>query len=94
MNSIVNQRGFRREYLPTPRTYYERALSITAGRSGWRTVRCPFHNDKHASLSVHLDHGGFRCHACGAKGGDVLAFHMLRHGLGFKAAAKELGAWV
>jgi hypothetical protein len=32
--------------------------------------------------------------ACGAKGGDVLAFHMQLNGLGFIAAAKSLGAWL
>ena len=30
---------------------------------------------------------------CGAKGGDVLAFHMQRHGLRFIEAARALGAW-
>jgi hypothetical protein len=30
---------------------------------------------------------------CGARGGDVLAYHMAAHGLGFVEAAKELGAW-
>ena len=94
MKATMNQRGFRRDYLPTSLAYYEKALHISANHAGWQTVRCPFHDDKHASLSVNLEHGGFRCHACGAKGGDILAFHMRRHDLGFKAAAKELGAWV
>ena len=49
--------------------------------------------DKHPSLSINFDTGGFFCHACGARGGDLLAFHMRRHGLDFKAAARELGAW-
>jgi hypothetical protein len=31
--------------------------------------------------------------ACGAKGRDVLAYHMKRHGLSFKQAAQQLGAW-
>jgi hypothetical protein len=30
---------------------------------------------------------------CGAHGGDVLAFHMQRHGLRFIEAAQALGAW-
>jgi hypothetical protein len=42
---------------------------------------------------VQLDTGGFRCMACGAHGGDVLAFHMQRYGLAFIEAAKALGAW-
>ena len=93
MRFTTNRRGFRRELLPNPSIYYAQALGVPGKRSGWRTVRCPFHDDKHASLSVNVESGRFRCHACGAKGGDVLAFHRRRHGLDFKAAAKELGAW-
>lgn len=39
-------------------------------RAGWVDVRCfnPDHDDRHASCSVHSEHGGFRCHACAAKG--------------------------
>jgi hypothetical protein len=45
------------------------------------------------SFFVNLKHGAFFCHNCGAKGGDVLAFIRLRHGLDFKSAAQSLGAW-
>jgi len=31
--------------------------------------------------------------ACGAKGGDILAFHMERYGFNFVEAVKALGAW-
>ena len=31
---------------------------------------------------------------CGARGGDVLAYHTAAHFLGFIDAAKQLGAWV
>jgi hypothetical protein len=37
------------------------------------TVRCPFHDDKTASLSVHIDRGVWKCHA-GCGGGGVLDF--------------------
>jgi len=56
-------------------------------------VLCPFHDDHNPSLRVRLDTGGFKCMACGARGGDVLSFHMKRYGLSFKQAAKDLGAW-
>jgi DNA primase len=63
-------------------------------RSGeWRSAVCQFHDDTRPSLRVRLDTGGFRCMACGAHGGDVLAFHMQRYGLTFIEAAKALGAW-
>jgi hypothetical protein len=39
------------------------------------SVRCPFHNDKHASLSVNMQDGVWMCHAgCGA--GGLIDFEM------------------
>ena len=85
--------GFDRNLLPNPSKYYsEQGLKLTGG-GGWKQALCPFHKDSGPSLRVHTDTGCFRCMACGAKGGDVLAFHMLRYGMGFKEAAKSLGAW-
>lgn len=87
--------GFRRESLPAPADYYTRELPELRHRTRqvWAQARCVFHKDRNPSLSVNLLSGGFRCFGCGAHGGDVLAFHMLRHGLEFKTAARELGAW-
>ena len=86
--------AFNRHLLPDPTAYYAEHLSLnTHGRSGWVPALCPLHDEKSPSLSVNLDHGGYRCHGCGEKGGDILSFHMRRHGLDFKTAAKELGAW-
>ena len=31
-------------------------------------MRCPFHDDRKASLSLNLDEGTFNCHACNEKG--------------------------
>jgi DNA primase len=84
---------FRRELLPSPGAYYERAGITLTGGGEWKNARCPFHNDTKPSLRVRLDSGGFRCMVCGAHGGDVLAFHRRLHGLGFVAAARALGAW-
>jgi hypothetical protein len=42
---------------------------------------------------VNVETGGFRCMACNARGGDVLAFERLRTGKGFAEAARDLGAW-
>lgn len=87
-------RGFIRDRLPDPNTYYrERIEGLSRGNSeGWAEGRCPLHDDRHASLSVNVITGGFRCHACGLAG-DLLRFHMLRTGLDFKEAARDLGAW-
>lgn len=85
--------SFRRDRLPSPGLYYrENGLKLTGGGE-WKNAVCPFHPDTRPSLRVRLDTGGFRCMVCGAHGGDLLAFHMLRHGLRFIEAAKALGAW-
>lgn len=88
------QPRFRRDALPPASVYYSEQLGLNLnGRSGWVPAICPFHDDSAPSLSVNLNHGAFVCHACGAKGGDVLDFHRQHHGLGFKSAAQALGAW-
>ena len=84
---------FRRERLPDATIYYETQNMKLSGRGSWRSARCPFHDDTHPSLRVRLETGAFRCMACGAHGGDVLAFHMQITGLSFVDAAKALGAW-
>jgi DNA primase len=40
-----------------------------------------------------MDKGAFKCFSCGAKGGDVLAFHQQLHKMSFVDACKDLGAW-
>ena len=85
--------GFNRDRLPNPGTYYlEQGLKLIGGGE-WKSAVCPFHKDTQPSLRVRLDTGSFRCMVCGAHGGDVLAFHMQRHGLRFIDAARALGAW-
>ena len=34
-----------------------------------RSAKCPFHDDRTASLSVNVEKDAYLCHACGAKGG-------------------------
>lgn len=84
---------FERERLPDPFGYFEGAGLRLIGRGRWRSCCCPFHNDTRPSLSVNIETGAFKCHACGARGGDLIDFHRQRHGLGFKDAAQALGAW-
>lgn len=85
--------AFDRGHLPRPSNYYTNEGIKLLGTKAWRDALCPFHLDKKPSLRVRIETGAFRCMACGARGGDVLAFHMLRHGLSFMDAAKALGAW-
>ena len=85
-----------RERLPDPTTYYATHLPklTRANAEGWAQARCPFHDDKAASLSVHLSHpnGGWKCFA-GCGGGDLLSFHMRATGQEFKAARADLLKW-
>ncbi len=85
--------NFNRSNLQGAASYYQaQGLTLTGGGE-WKDAVCPFHSDHRPSLRVHLDSGGFKCMSCGIKGGDILSFHMQRYGLGFIAAAKQLGAW-
>ena len=85
---------FHRHLLPDPTSYYTEQLELKTKRSdGWASALCVFHDDNMASLSVNLDHGGFNCFACEAKGGDVVDFHKMRLRLSFVDAVKDLGAW-
>ena len=85
--------AFKRDRLPNPADYYRAQSLKVIGGGEWKSAVCPFHDDTHPSLRVRLDTGGFRCMACAAHGGDVLAFHIQRYGLAFIEAAKALGAW-
>ena len=82
---VISPSDFYRSELPT----------MPAPRGGgWRDGGlCPFHDDhKAGSFRVHLDSGGFKCFACDAAGGDIVAFTQLRDGLGFVDAVHKLAS--
>jgi DNA primase len=85
-----------RDSLPDPEAYLrQRGLLTQRTRGEWVSLRCPAHKDgdeAHPSLRISLRGGHFRCHACGASGGDILALHRLMTGLRFRDAARDLGA--
>ena len=85
---------FDRRNLPDAVSYYEsEGLKLTS-RGKWRTTACQFHGGSD-SMRINTETGAFACMAgCGARGGDVLAYHMAQHGLEFVEAAKALGAWI
>jgi hypothetical protein len=87
------QGKFSRRDLPNPRIYYTAQGLKLIGGGEWVNAVCPFHPDTNPSLRIKIETGAYRCMVCGARGGDVLAFHMHKHSMGFVAAAKELGAW-
>jgi hypothetical protein len=85
---------FDRDRLPDPERYYTDELGALLGRGTWRDALCPFHRDTRPSLRVNTQTGAYRCMACGASGGDVLAFQRQRYEQGFVDACRALGCWV
>lgn len=84
---------FIKDRLPDPVTYFEAEGLRLQGRGKWRTTSCNFH-DGSDSMRINIASGAYVCMAgCGAKGGDVLGYHMQAYGLDFITAAKALGAW-
>ena len=84
---------FDRRNLPDPVAFYEERGLVLTGRGKWRTTSCAFHGGSD-SMRVNTDTGAFCCMAgCGARGGDVLAYHMADTGQEFVEAAKALGCW-
>ncbi|SVD90704.1 uncharacterized protein METZ01_LOCUS443558 [marine metagenome] len=81
--------------LPSPVDYYGRIFPDLSTSQDWATVICPFHDDHHPSLSINLNKGCFKCHSCGAKGGGITKFHMMKYNLPFKETIKQLegGRW-
>ena len=82
-----------RDRLPDPAGYYADKLPKLGKRNGegWAQGRCPFHEDRDASLSVNLAglRGCWKCFAgCGQ--GDMVAFHMRLRGVQFVEAVREL----
>lgn len=86
---------FQKHLLPSPRAFYADALGkLTRPSRGWSRGNCPFHESKSkSSFSVNVDNGAFYCFGCGVKGGDLVAFLMLRDKVPFPEACKRLGAW-
>ena len=88
IKSTVSPREFYRVELP--------GMPVPRRRNGWTSGGlCPFHDDHHAgNFRINLDTGAFHCFACGARGGDIVAFTQARHGLTFPdAVAAIAGEW-
>jgi len=57
---------------------------VPSGR-GWRSMKCPFHPDRHASATVSNDDNAFICFACEVKG-DIFKIIMDKEGITFNEA--------
>ena len=83
---------YARERLPDVIGYLDLEGVPLKGPGKWKTGPCHFHGGSD-SLRVNVQSGGWVCMACGAKGGDVIAYAMQRHEIGFVEAAQLLGCW-
>lgn len=54
-------------------------------RNGWAKMKCPFHEDSHASAAVNLEDNIFRCHGCQMKG-DGYSIIKAKEGVEFREA--------
>lgn len=88
------QGKFSRKALPPSIQYFETQNIKLSDDHKWSEAICPFHPDKKLNLHINVKSGAYRCMVCGARGSDILAFHMHKHGLNFVEACKQLGAWV
>ncbi|MFC1659602.1 CHC2 zinc finger domain-containing protein [Pseudomonadota bacterium] len=71
-------------------TNEEFSIKHPEGFNGNVMVQCPFHDDKHPSMSINLRTGAFKCFACEAKGSNIIDYYMLKNSLSFYEALKEL----
>lgn len=82
--------------LPDSANYYRHHVAklTRPNTTGWAQGVCPFHEDRNASLSVHVSdpRGGWRCFA-GCGGGDLVGFHIRLTGKPFKDAVADLVRW-
>lgn len=86
--------SFQREKLPPASNFYKQELELGKPSRGWARTACPFHRGTNTTaFAVNLTTGGFFCHNCGVKGGDLVDYVRLRDGVDFITAAKSLGAW-
>jgi len=80
-------------HLPSPASYYSVQFPGISTNRKLVKVICPFHDDTRPSLSINLEEGWYKCHACGEGGGGIIKFHMARYSLSYKQTIKELEAF-
>ncbi len=80
------------ENLPDPIQYYENLGHRFTSKGEWMTTDCPFHGGSD-SFRVHRPSGSFKCMSCLQSGGGIISHYMQYHGVDFKQACIDLGAW-
>jgi hypothetical protein len=81
------------------RDFYDAlGIALPDRRGPWVEIQCfnPAHDhDRNPSCGINVDHGGFRCHACDAKGSAYDAAVLVGKSRADAAElAKRYGLWV
>ena len=85
-----------RSKLPNPIWVLDKLKVRYRHRPTWIQIHCPFHGngqEHNPSMGMDARDGHYRCHACGAKGGDVIAFYRAVTGKSFSETLKDLGVY-
>jgi DNA primase len=61
--------------------------TVPAEGHGWRKIKCPFHEDGHASAGVNFKENRFKCHGCGVSG-DTYDLIMHKEGGNYREAVQ------
>ena len=75
---------FRRAEEIEPEQFYSTEIEkFEPGHGDWAIGCCPFHGDKNPSFAMHMQSGGYVCHAtsCDERGGDIVGFVSVLQGL-------------
>ena len=91
-NNSTRKHKFNRDFSSIAHDYYSQIFPYVKRKTGWQKINCVFHDDRTPSLSISLEHGGFKCFACNVSG-DLVKFHMMKNTKTFYEAVNELNAW-
>jgi DNA primase len=67
-------------------------LAAARCRTGEYILRCVFHDETHASLSIN-ENGLFQCFGCTTSGGDIIDFVAQKEGVSLRQAAVMIDTW-
>lgn len=69
--------------------FVEQHFHVEARNGREYSVRCPIHNERHASMRINVDKGVYYCHGCKAKGGMVKLARLM--GVAYRYNKAEAG---
>ena len=71
--------------VPIEKVLLDAGASYVPAGGGWHRMKCPYHDEAHASASVNRTLNAFKCHACGVQG-DSIKLLKTQEGLSYQEA--------